>query len=138
MRELQVSHQPVCAVVSASPPLAQAETVRPRDCGPFPLAMPSPTLAIRRVLDRALKRRELVANIPVESSALDFLRSYIQRENAVTFSVRSGLPRAVDGICINQLDSRDVGPIRTVPGQWKGRPLSRAVEKFADILGQHL
>ncbi|MFT3802592.1 MAG: LysR family transcriptional regulator [Burkholderiaceae bacterium] len=138
LRELVVTQLPVCAMVSASHPLAKEDTVRLRDCCRFPLAMPNPTLALRMILDKALIRRQLEPDIPIESSSLEFLRSYAMREQAVAFHVLSGKPRTFGGMCAKPIDKRDVDPIRTVLGQLRGRPLSTAAAKFADQLGNHL
>lgn len=129
---------PVCAVMSSSHPLAQEETLRLRDCCCFPLAMPSQTLALRMILDKALIRREIEPDIPVESGSLEFLRNYVMREQAIAFHVISGESRTFAGMCARPIDGRDVDPIRTVLGQLRGRSLSTAAAKFADQLSNHL
>jgi DNA-binding transcriptional LysR family regulator len=138
VRELLVTQLPVCAVVSTSHPLAKEDTLRLRDCCRFPLAMPSPALALRMILDKALIRRQIEPDIPVESGSLEFLRNYAMREQAVAFHVTSGETRTFEGLCARPIDPRDVDPIRTVLAQLRGRSLSTAAAKFADQLSHHL
>lgn len=138
MRELLVKKQPLCAVVSKSHPLAQMDSVRRRDCCQYPVAMPSQALAIRGLLDESIYRRQLPVDIAVESGSLEFLRSFVVREAAVTFQPLSGVPRADERICARPISARDIDPIRVVLGQLRGRTLSIAAEKFADQLSSHL
>jgi hypothetical protein len=100
--------------------------------------MPSPSLAIRALLDEAIYRRQLAIDVPIESGSLEFLRSYVLREQAVTFQILSGVPRTDERICARPIDARDLAPIRIVLGQQKGRSLSIAAAKFADQLSNHL
>ncbi|EJN08686.1 LysR family transcriptional regulator [Herbaspirillum sp. YR522] len=138
MRELLVTAQPLCAVMSSSHPLARLDSVRLRQCCEYPLAMPSQALAIRAQLDKAIHQRQFTPEIPVQSSSLEFLRSYVLREHAVTFQIQSGVPRNDTRICARPIDVRDIAPMRIVLGQLKGRALSIAAAKFADQLSNHL
>ncbi|AOI60665.1 LysR family transcriptional regulator [Burkholderia diffusa] len=138
VREWFVKHQPLCAVVSKSHPLAKTDSVRLRDCLKHPIAMPSQALAIRTLLDEATYRLQLQAEIAVESDSLEFLRSFVVRESAVTFLPLSGVPRADDRICALPISRQDIDHLRVVLGQLKGRTLSIAAEKFADQLSSHL
>lgn len=138
MRELLVKKQPLCAVVSKSHPLAQMDSVRLRDCCKYPIAMPSHSLAIRALLDESIYQHQLQAEVAVESGSLEFLRSFVVRESAVTFLPLSGVPRADERICARPISTLDLDHIRVVLGQLKGRTLSIAAEKFADQLGSHL
>jgi len=138
MRELLVTQLPIYAVVSTSHPLAGADTVRLRDCCKFPLAMPNPTLSLRMILNKALIRRQLEPDIPIEAGSLEFLRNYVMREQAVAFHVLSGEQHTFSGLTAKPIDPRDVDPIRTVLGQLRGRSLSTAAAKFADQLSNHL
>lgn len=138
MSELLVKKQPLCAVVSKSHPLAQMDSVRLRDCCRFPVAMPSRALAIRGLLDRAIYRRQIQAQIAVESDSLEFLRSFVVREPAVTFQPQSGVPRSDKRIVARPISTRDLDHIRVVLGQLRGRTLSIAAEKFAEQLSSRL
>lgn len=136
MLELFVSKQPLCAVMNTNHPLAKVDSIRLRNCCEFPIVMPSHTLAIRPLLDKAMYQRQLQPNIPIESSSLEFLRSYIQQENAITFQIMSGVPHSDQRICAKPIDTRDIPPIRIVLGQLKDRSLSIAATKFVDQLSR--
>ncbi|HET9597595.1 MAG TPA: LysR substrate-binding domain-containing protein [Anaeromyxobacteraceae bacterium] len=138
MRELLVKKQPLCAVVSKSHPLAKMDAVRLRDCCRYRIAIPGQSLAIRALLDKALYRQQLQAEIAVEFGSLEFLRSFVVREPAVTFQPLSGVPRADARICARPISARDVDHLRVVLGQVKGRILSIAAEKFAEQLSSRL
>ncbi|RAR55373.1 DNA-binding transcriptional LysR family regulator [Paraburkholderia unamae] len=138
VRELLVKHQPLCAVVNKAHPLAQTDSVRLRDCFKYPVAMPSQLLAIRTLLDEATWRLQLQPEIAVESDSLEFLRSFVVRESAVTFLPLSGVPRADERICGRPISTQDLDHLRVVLGQLKGRTLSIAAEKFAEQLNKHL
>lgn len=138
VRELLVRHQPLCAVVSRSHPLAQMDSVRLRDCIRYPIALPSQSLAIRTPLDEAIYRLQLQAEIAVESDSLEFLRSFVVRESAVTFLPLSGVPGTDERICARPVSTQDIDHLRVVLGQLKGRVLSIAAEKFAEQLSRRL
>ncbi|MCK4153566.1 LysR family transcriptional regulator [Ralstonia pseudosolanacearum] len=138
MQELLVKKQPLCAVVSKTHPLADMDSVRLRDCCKYPIAMPGQALAIRTLVDGAIYRRQLQPETAVESDSLEFLRSFVVREPAVTFQPLTGVPRGDDRICARPISTQDLDPIRVVLGQLRGRTLSIAAEKFAEQLGSHL
>ena len=138
LSELFAVRQPLFALFNKTHPLAEFDSVRLRDCFKFPVAMPSHLLAIRAVLDESIYRRQLPVNTPIESGSIEFLRSYVLRENIVTFQILSGVPSADERICARQIDPRDVAPIRIVLGRLRGRFLPIATEKFADQLSRHL
>lgn len=138
VRELLVKKQPLCAVVSKAHPLVKMDSVRLRDCCQYPLAMPSQSLAIRGLLDEAIYRRQLLTNVAVESDSLEFLRSFVMRESAVTFQPLSGVPNADERICARPISTHDLDHLRVVLGQLRGRTLSIAAEKFVEQLGSRL
>jgi len=138
MRILLATEQPLCALFRADHPLAQPGTVRLRECFTFPVAMPDQTLAIRHLLDVARSRRQIAANMQIESGSFEFLRNYVMREQAVTFQILSGIPQEDSRIYARPIDLRDLAPIQIVLGQLRGRALSVAAAKFADQLSNHL
>lgn len=138
MRILLATEQPLCALFRADHPLAQPGSVRLRECFAFPVAMPDQTLAIRHLLDVARSRRQIAANMQIESGSFEFLRNYIMREQAVTFQILSGIPQEDSRIYARPIDLRDVAPLQIVLGQLRGRALSVAAAKFADQLSNHL
>ncbi|MCK9513420.1 MAG: LysR family transcriptional regulator [Pigmentiphaga sp.] len=138
IRELIVKKQPLCVVVSQSHPLAALDTVRLRDCLEHPVAMPDEFLAIRVLLNEAMYRLRLEAVVAVESGSLEFLRSFVMREPAVTFQPLSGIPRLDERIRAIPISASDIKPIRVVLAQLKGRTLSVAAGKFVEQLSGRL
>jgi len=138
IQELLVKKQPLCVVASKSHPLAAMETVRLKDCLEYAVAMPNELLAIRELLNEAMYQQQLEAMIAVESGSLEFLRSFVLRESAVTFQPLSGIPRADERIRAIPISTEDIDPIRVVLAQLKGRVLSVAADKFVEQLGNHL
>jgi len=138
LSELIVRKQPLCAVMSTTHPLAGCDEVRLKDCCKYPVAMPNHELAIRTLIDEALYRCQLAPLIAVESGSLEFLRSFVVREQAVTFQPLSSVPVSDSRICARPLSKLDLDAMRVVLGQLKGRRLSIAAEGFADQLAAHL
>ncbi|MBN3754778.1 LysR family transcriptional regulator [Paraburkholderia sp. Tr-20389] len=138
VQELLIKHQPLCAVVGRSHPLARLESVRLRECLRHPVAMPSQSLAIRTLLDEASWRLQLQAEQAVESDSLEFLRGFVVRESVITFLPLSAVPQADERICGVPISTLDIDHLRVVLGQLKGRTLSIAAEKFADQLSSQL
>jgi len=138
IRELLVVKQPLCAAVGKNHPLARMKSVRLEDCCAHPIAMPSPSLAIRALLDEAIYSRGLRVDIVVESGSLEFLRGLAAHESVVTFQPLTGVPRADARICARPIDIRDLAPIRVVLAQLRGRTLSIAAEKFVEQLASCL
>jgi DNA-binding transcriptional LysR family regulator len=132
LRVLFAYHLPLCAMMAADHPLADAGPVRLRDCLRFPVAMPDHSLAVRHLLDAALIRASLVPEIMVESGSLEFLRNYVQRERVISFQVISGIPARETGLHARQIEPRDLPPLQAVLGHLRGRSLSVAAAKFAD------
>lgn len=137
-QEMLVKKQPLCAVFGNTHPLARFKTVRIRDCCKYPIAMPSPTLAIRQLVDESIHRNGLEPDIVTVSDSLEFLRGFVARESAVTFQPLTGVPQGDERICARPIDARDMEHIRVVLAQQKGRTLSIAAIKFAEQLATGL
>ena len=138
MQVLIASEQPLCALMSASHPLATSGSVRLRDCFRYPVALPDKSLAIRHLLDAALARNLLRVDMQIESGSLEFLRNYALRENVISFQISSGIPLSNKEIHARPIDERDLAPIQIILGQLRGRSLSIAAAKFADQLANSL
>lgn len=100
--------------------------------------MPSPTLAIRQLVDESIHRNGLEPDIVTVSDSLEFLRGFVARESAVTFQPLTGVPQGDERICARPIDARDMEHIRVVLAQQKGRTLSIAAIKFAEQLATGL
>ena len=138
LRILFAYQLPLCAMMGTHHPLAGRGPVRLRECLAHPIAMPDHSLAVRHLLDAALVRASLSAEIVVESGSLEFLRAYVQREAVISFQVISGIPARETGLVARQIDARDLAPMHIVLGQLRGRTLSVAAAKFADLLSNCL
>jgi DNA-binding transcriptional LysR family regulator len=138
LRILFAYQLPLCAMMGTHHPLAGKGPVRLRDCLTHPIAMPDHSLAVRHLLDAALVRASLSAEVVVESGSLEFLRAYVQREAVISFQVISGIPARETGLVARQIDARDLAPMHVVLGHLRGRTLSVAAAKFADQLANSL
>jgi DNA-binding transcriptional LysR family regulator len=137
-QSLLVIHQPLCALMSVDHPLAKSDTVRLRDCLRFPVAMPGPSLAIRHLLQGAMVRASLPANIAVESDSFEVLRSYAGREQVISFQIRAGIPQESSNLIAREIDRRDMPLAQLVLGQLRGRALSVAASKLVDQISSSL
>ncbi len=131
-------HQPLCALMNAEHPLAKSDTVRLRDCLQYPIAMPSPSLAIRHLLHGAIVRASSPVNIVVESNSFEILRGYAGRNDVITFQIRTAIPKDSRLLVAREIDRRDLPPARLVLGQLRGRSLSVAASKFVDQVSNAL
>ncbi len=90
LRILFAYQLPLCAMMSAGQcgAVAEAGPVRLRECLTYPIAMPDHSLAVRHLLDAALVRASLSAEIVVGSASLEFLRR-LHVQNAQQADLRS-------------------------------------------------
>lgn len=133
--------QPAMVIMRATHPLARDEVVRLGHCLEYPLALPSASAGVRELLEQAAAARSLNLEPEVESESAQFLISYVQREDLLTFDLPLGVSEDVLGalgLVARRLDSRDAPEGRLYLGQLKGRTLPVAVAKFADQLQQTL
>jgi DNA-binding transcriptional LysR family regulator len=138
LRPILAFRLPLCAMMAADHPLAGPGPVRLRDCLRYKIAMPDRSLAVRHILDAALSRTSTSADVAVESGSLEFLRTYVQREQVISFQVTSGIPAQETGLHAREVDRRDVAAMQAVLGHLHGRTLSIAAAKFADQLAAKL
>lgn len=146
LREIQVLvsvPQPVHAVMAETHPLAGRDTVRLRDCAPFPIGLPTKQYGVRHLIDLALMRSSVDLKPAVESDSFEFLRRYPSREDLVSFQIPVGLPdgRQGEGIVSRRVDTRDVPEGLLYLCQLRGRTLPVAAAKFAaqleSVLQEH-
>lgn len=134
--------QPVCAVMVADHPLARQDTVRLRDCLPFPLGIPTALYGVRHLLDKAQSRTSYRLRADIESDSFEFLRNYPSAENLISFQIPIGLPEDPGThhfpVCYKPIDERDISPGLLYLGQLKARILSVAAARFSDQLMREL
>lgn len=136
LREIQVLisvPQALHAVMSASHPLAGRDSIRLRDCEPFPVGLPTAQYGVRHLIDTALLRSSTDLQPAVESDSFEFLRRYPSHERLVTFQIPVGLPADEEdgGIVSRRVDPRDVPEGLLYLCQLRGRTLPVAAAKFA-------
>jgi DNA-binding transcriptional LysR family regulator len=135
--DIQVLHagsQPLCALMHRSHPLAGEGPIRLRDCFRHPVAMPDGSLAIRRLLDDALARKQMPMDMQIESNSLEFQRNYASREPMLSFQVSVGIPVDTPDLCARPVHEMDMPPVEIALAQLLGRTLSVAAAKFVDQL----
>jgi DNA-binding transcriptional LysR family regulator len=137
MTVLLSSQHPLCAVLRRDHPLAGDGPIRLRECLEYPLAMPDKSLAIRHVLDAALVRNHQAASIAIESGSLEFLRSYVLREDVISFQIALGAPLH-QNLHLRAIDQKDIPAIPFVLGYARGRSLPIAAAKFAEQISRSL
>lgn len=136
LREVQVIsavRQTVHAVMAEDHPLAASDTVRLRDCAPWPIALPLSPYGVRVLWDQAVLRRSIQFNLVLESDSFEFLRNYPAHEHLISFQIPIGLPQgeAMQGLVSRPVDQRDMPEGRLYLCQLHGRALPVAAAKFA-------
>lgn len=132
LREIQVlstARQPLHAVMAADHPLAARESIRLRDCAPYPAGLPTAQYGLRHLIDMALLRMSVELQVTVESDSFEFLRRYPAHEHLVSFQIPVVLPkRSGEGIFSRRVDERDVPEGLLYLRQLRGRtpPVSAA------------
>jgi DNA-binding transcriptional LysR family regulator len=132
--------QRLMAIMAADHPLAVRESLRLRDCAPFPLALLDRGFAGRQIADRIMAGGSTRFDIRVEANSFEFLRGYVAQTRAITLQTELGaLPDMLgDGLVARPIDDADQRRGSLVLGQLRGRNLPIAAAKFADQLTQRL
>ena len=133
--------QPVTAIMRRDHPLAVDEVVRLRHCLEYPIALPSQSAGVRGLLEHSAASRALTLAPTIECESAQFLISYVQFEDLVTFDLPlgiSGEQLAIHGLVSRRVDKRDTPDGLLYLGQLRDRILPVAAAKFADQLLQAL
>lgn len=134
---LATIEQPIHAIMRADNPLTQHKEVRLRDCLDQPHVVPGRAYAVRHMLDAALAGTSRQLSAVVETDSFDFMRHYVEFENAVAFQIPIGL-RLPTGLTSRPLAARDIAPGALLLGQLRGRSLPVAPARFAQRLANLL
>jgi DNA-binding transcriptional LysR family regulator len=130
--------QPVRAVMARDHPLATRDSLRLRDCQPYPVGFPSSPYGVRYLLDRAQQHSSVRLKPVIESDSFEFLRNYPIEEQLISFQIAIGLPGSFERddlpFCHRPIDVRDLPPGLLYLGQLRGRTLSVAAGRFANQL----
>lgn len=131
------SRQPVIAVMREDHPLAEQKIVRLRHCLEYPLALPTHSAGVRRLLEIGASNLNATLHPLIESESAQFLIGCAQQENLIAFDIPIGLSSSRlkrDGLVVRPLHRSDAPDGRLYLGQLKGRALSVAAAKFVDRL----
>ena len=134
---LAAVRQPVHAIMRTDDPLSRHEEVRLRDCLDRTHVVPNRAYAVRHMLDAALAGTSRQLSAAVETDSFDFMRHYVEYEDAIAFQIPIGL-RLPDGLTSRPLASRDMAPGSLLLGELRGRSLPVAPARFAQRLAEVL
>lgn len=84
---------PICALVSLSHPLARRRRLSLADCLKYPIALPSPGLSLRAILDTVLTRMSPPPHATFEANSLRLMSALAQRGRCVAFQTVIGIER---------------------------------------------
>ncbi|MEC5384349.1 LysR family transcriptional regulator [Uliginosibacterium sp. H3] len=132
--------QRLCAVMAADHPLAQAGSLRMRDCLNYPLALPDASLGGRVLLDSFFARSSLAPNVVLESNSFEMLRNFVRGTDAISFQIQVGaaLGREQDGVTARAIEDRGLASRALTLAQLKGRHLPMPAMRFAEALREAL
>jgi DNA-binding transcriptional LysR family regulator len=80
-----VARQALCALVVTDHPLAAKESIRLRDCLPFPLALADGTLAGRALIEQVLTTASYALDPRVVSNSVELMRAFAAMNRGVCF-----------------------------------------------------
>jgi DNA-binding transcriptional LysR family regulator len=132
--------QRLVAIMPAGHPLASRDTVRLRDCAPYPVALPERSYGGRQIIDDVMAGGSTRLQIALESNSFEMLRNFVRLNDAVTFQIEIGADAGheAEGLVARPIDDRDLAHGPLVLGQLRGRALPVAAAKFAEHLGRRL
>ncbi|MEP3259099.1 MAG: LysR family transcriptional regulator, partial [Roseibium sp.] len=103
--------QPVYAVMERNHPLAAKDELRLRDCLAYPHVVPPPAIGIRYLLDLAVGRMSQKLAPTIEAESFEFMRHYVQNDQAIGFQFPIGLNVGRDDrLAFKPLSVRDIAP----------------------------
>jgi DNA-binding transcriptional LysR family regulator len=82
---------PVGALLSPAHPLARRRRLSLADCLDYPIALPSPGLSLRNILDTALARRKEMPRAGFESNSLRLMSALAKRGRCIAFQTVIGI-----------------------------------------------
>lgn len=125
--------QPLCAMMAATHPLANADPLRLSDCLSRPHVIPTADHGVRHLLEHAAGRQSLRLAPVVEAESFEFMRYYVLQEEAVGFQIRIGLKEKTDSkTVVRPLADADVPHGELFIGKLRDRELSVASARFVE------
>lgn len=136
---IQAMDQPVCAVFAADHPFARKDELRLRDCLDLPHIAPASKYGVRNLLDTAASKIGRTVEPLVETEFFELIRYYVLHEQTIGFQIPIGLLGAEEaGLAYRPISTRDMQPGNLLLGQMRGRVLSVATIRFADLVQQQM
>jgi len=125
--------QKIHVLMAADHPLAGKSEMRLRDCIGYPVILPSSKNGLRQLIDLSLLITPLPLGVVGESDSLDFLHTYLQKEQALSFQVPIAHDPSSEGkLKAIPLSERDIKRGVLHVGHLKDRVLSVAAAKFLE------
>jgi len=132
-RVMATALQKIHVLMAADHPLAGKSEMRLRDCIGYPVILPSARNGLRQLIDLSLLITPLPLGVVGESDSLDFLHTYLQKEQALSFQVPIAHDPASEGkLKAIPLSERDIKRGVLHVGHLKDRVLSVAAAKFLE------
>ena len=128
----------VVAVMDPSHQLAGKPSVSFNDLLPHPLVLP-PSGSLRNLLEVAARRQDYILH-PALECELPFAGQVLKRGNAIGFSANTSMDNesGLEGMVCVLINQRDLVRPNIHLVQLRGRALSVAASRFADLLVQRL
>jgi DNA-binding transcriptional LysR family regulator len=134
----EIEQRLVCLMHRSHPLAARPGGLRLRDCADYPIALPSPELGGRQLLDRFLLGRSLKLRPMLESNSFEFLRACLHHDDTLTFQIRIGAVAAREDLVVKDIDERGFPSGRLMLASLRGRQMPLAAHAFARHLGTAL
>jgi DNA-binding transcriptional LysR family regulator len=127
-------HQPLCALVVPSHPLAERSTLRLRDCLAYPIALPDETLAARGLIDRALGKASFSFEPALVSNSVELTKTFARQNAGVCFQFLIAGKQDPSGMRAIPLTDRVFSDATLTLATRRGRVLPVAAAAFAEQL----
>jgi DNA-binding transcriptional LysR family regulator len=123
--------QKLVATMHRNHPLANKPDLRLRDCIEYPLVLPTHDLGGRQLLEQFLVRSSIKLRPVVESNSFEFMRSYLNYEQAISFQIAIGAVTEGDDLIARDIADRGFPRGQLVLASLRGRQLPVIAHAFA-------
>ena len=121
-------------------PLAKSAKVSAGDCTEFEVALPSPEMGVRDVIDDFMQAKGININPVLEVNSIGFLVDYTLSSDLVSFVIRPDAfaAKLPDGLVARAFKGNEQPIINLHLAHLKGRVLSVAAAKFSSLLASKM
>ncbi|QHI97777.1 LysR family transcriptional regulator [Xylophilus rhododendri] len=130
----EIEQRLVCLMHRGHPLARRAGGLRLRDCTDYPIALPSPELGGRQMLDRFLVGSSIKLRPAIESNSFEFLRACLHHDDTLSFQIRIGAVTEREDLVVKEIEDRGFPRGRLMLAALRGRQMPVAAHAFA----QHL